>query len=84
MSGVRNLAVKSGIAALILASPTIAFLLAIAAELLVDLLIEAGATAVSAIAVGAIGWVLFRKFWPLPRPEQKLVPDEPAIATSPI
>ena len=31
MSGVRNLAVKSGIAALILASPTIAFLLAIGA-----------------------------------------------------
>ena len=41
----------------------IAFLMIIAAEMLIDLLMEPRTTAVSAIAIGAVGWALFRRFW---------------------
>jgi hypothetical protein len=47
--------------AVVLFSPALAFLLAIAAEILIGLLIEANAITVCAITGGAIGWVLFRK-----------------------
>jgi hypothetical protein len=61
MRGLRTWVVWSVVAAVLLVSPVLAFLLIIAAEMLIDLLMEAKATTVSAIAVGAIGWVLFRR-----------------------
>ena len=80
MRGLRTWVVWSVVAAVLLVSPVLAFLLIIAAEMLIDLLMEAKATTVSAIAVGAIGWVLFRRISSQPdpavqsRPEQE--PDE--------
>jgi hypothetical protein len=50
------------IAALVLLSPVFAFLIAIAAEILIGSLVEAGVPALLAVAVaGAIGWALFYK-----------------------
>ena len=50
------------IAVAVLLSPVMAFLMAIAVEILVGLLVEAGALALPALlATGAIGWPLFRK-----------------------
>jgi hypothetical protein len=63
MRSVRNWGVGSGIAALILLGPIVAFLMVIAAEVLIDGLMEAGVTGMSAIAIGAIGWVQFRRIW---------------------
>jgi hypothetical protein len=63
MRSVRTWAVVSAIAALILLSPILALLAVIAAEVLIDGLMEAGVTGVSAIAIGAIGWVQFRRIW---------------------
>jgi len=88
MRGLRTWVVWSVVAAVLLVSPVLAFLLIIAAEILIDLLMEAGTTAVSAIAICAIGWVLFRRISSQPdpavqsRPEQE--PDEAAIAVPPI
>jgi hypothetical protein len=62
--------VGSVIAALILFSPVIAFLMVIVAEMQIDLLMESGTIADCAIAVGAIGWLLCRKFWPQPEAPQ--------------
>ena len=71
-------------AALILLSPVVAFLMVISAEMLIDSLMETGMTGVCAIAAGASGWVLFRKFWShpdeAPKSEPKLVSDERIIA----
>jgi nitrate reductase gamma subunit len=61
MGSVRNWAAGSAIAALVLLSPVVAFLTVIAAEIAVDGLMEAGATGVCAIAIGAVGCVLFRR-----------------------
>jgi len=85
MSSVRNWAVGSAFAALILLSPILALLVVISAQVLVDLLMEVGATALLAIAVGAIGWFLFRKMSPRPKvapisgDDEKAL-EEPAIA----
>jgi hypothetical protein len=50
------------IAAAVLLSPVLAFLTAIAVEILVSLLVEAGAPLLLAfVAAGAIGWPLLRK-----------------------
>jgi hypothetical protein len=50
------------IAVAVLLSPVLAFLMAIAVEILMGLLVEAGALALPALlATGAIGWPLFRK-----------------------
>jgi len=66
----------------------LAFLLIIAAEMLIDLLMEAGTTAVSAIAIGGVGWALFRRFWrpsgEKPQPGPGGVYDEEAIAAPPV
>jgi hypothetical protein len=52
----------SVIAVLVLLSPMLAFLTAIAVEILVGLLVEAGGPVLPAFVVaGAIGWPLFRK-----------------------
>jgi hypothetical protein len=61
MSSVRNWAVGSVIAALILLSPVVAFLIVIIAELVIDFAMEAGTAVDCTIAAGAIGWALFRK-----------------------
>ena len=46
----------------VLLSPVLAFLTAIAVEILIGLLVEAGAPVLSAlVATGAIAWPLFRK-----------------------
>jgi hypothetical protein len=50
------------IAVAVLLSPVVAFLMAIAVEILIGLLVEAGVLALPAlVATGAIGWPLFRK-----------------------
>jgi hypothetical protein len=60
---VRRYAVGSVITALALLSPVVALLMLIATEVLIDFLLGAGASAVWAAAAGALGLVLFRKFW---------------------
>ena len=47
--------------ALILLSPVVAFLMVMTTEVLIEGLLEAGVTAVSAIVIGAFGCVLFRR-----------------------
>lgn len=85
---VRYWTVASVIAGLTLLSPVVAFLMIIATEVLIDALMEAGTTVVSAIAIGAVGWVLFRRFW---QPSDRAVhsgpgvlSDETAIAAPPL
>jgi hypothetical protein len=57
------------IAAVGLLSPVLAFLMAIAVEILIDSLIEADVPALLAVVVaGAIGWLLFHKLWVRPSP----------------
>ena len=86
VSNVRIWAVASAIAALILLSPIVAFLMVITAEMLIDVVIQGRATAVCAVAAGAIGWALFRKNWPHlkvePQSGQDQVCDEVATAPS--
>ena len=50
------------VAVAVLLSPVVAFLMAIAVEILIGLLVEAGTLALPVLlATGAIGWPLFRK-----------------------
>jgi len=88
MPSLRTWVGWSVVAAVLLVSPVLAFLMIIAAEMLIDLLMEAGTTAVSAIAIGAIGWVLFRRFWQPPGEKPQSAPgvvlDEGAIPTPPV
>ena len=85
---IRNYAVGSAITTLILLGPVVAFLIVIAAEMLTDLLMVAGTSAVCAIAAGSIGLALFRKFWQcfavVHQAEPDLVPAETAIAAAPM
>ena len=66
--------------------PVVAFLLAIAAEMLIDSLMVGGTSAVCAVAAGGIGLVLSRRFWRRPqvlrqsKPEP--VPGETSIAAA--
>jgi hypothetical protein len=70
MSSVPSWAAGSVIAAVLLLSPVFAFLMVIAAEGLIDLLMEAPAL-LALVAAGVIGWSLRRKRWPRPdRPRQ--------------
>jgi hypothetical protein len=75
---IRNYAFGSMITALVLLSPVIAFLMVIAAEMLIDSLVVGGARAVCAVAAGGIGLVLSRKFWR--RPEVGLQSEPIAAA----
>jgi len=83
---VRNYAIGSAIAALILLSPVVAFLLVIAAEMLIDLLVVGGTGAVCAVAAGSIGLVVSRKFWQRHKvahqSELEPVPVETSIAAA--
>jgi hypothetical protein len=88
LNRVRYYAFGSVIAALILLSPVLAFLMVIAAEILIDLLMVGGTSAVCAVAAGGIGLVLCRKFWRRPavlrQSEPELVPGETSIAAAPM
>ena len=84
----RNYAEGSAITALILLSPVVAFLMVIAAEMLTDLLMVGGTSAVCAVAAGSIGLVLSRKFWRRPavvhQAEPEFAPGETSIAAAPM
>ena len=88
MSGVRNRTEGSAIAALVLLSPIVAFLMVMAAETAIDFLMEARATAICAVVAGVIGWILFRKRSSHPEPLAQSgweeVSDEAAIAPPPM
>jgi hypothetical protein len=61
MRSVRNWAVGSAIVGPILLGPFVAFLVVIAAEILIDVLIEAGVPVVLClVTAGVLGWVLLR------------------------
>jgi hypothetical protein len=83
-----ELTVGSAIAGLILLSPVVAFLMVFAGEMVIDLVIEARATAVCVVVAGAIGWVLFRKKSShpetLPQSGWEQVSGEAAIAPPPM
>ena len=85
---IRNYAVGSVMTALILLGPVVAFLVVITAEMLTDLLMVGGASAVCAVAAGGIGLVLCRKFWRRPevvrQSESEPVPGETSIAAAPM
>jgi hypothetical protein len=87
MSSLRTWAARLVILTVILLSPIIGSLMLIAAETLIDLLMEAGAIGVCAIAGGAVAWVLLRRMSPhagrAPRSGPEQVLDEAAIAAPP-
>lgn len=71
--------------AVLLLTSTLPLLMVIAIEILIDLLMELGVPALLAVAVGAIGWFLFRKMSPRPdvaplSADDEEALDEPAIA----
>jgi len=70
------------IIALILLSPIVAFLVVIAAEMLIDLVMEVGVPVVCDVAAAVIGWVLFRRMSSDPELAHQSEPetDETAIA----
>jgi hypothetical protein len=59
-----------------------------AAEMLIDLLIVGGTSAVCAVAAGGIGLILSRKFWQgrkvAHQSEPELVPGDMSIAAAPM
>ena len=83
---VRNYAVGSAIAALILLGPVAALLMVAAAEMLIDLLMVGGTSAVCAVAAAGIGLVLYRKFGLPPQvahqSKPELVPGETSVAAA--
>jgi hypothetical protein len=66
VSPIRNYAFGSVITALILLSPVFAFLVVIAAEMLIDILMVGGTSTVCTVAAGG-GLVLSRKLWRRPK-----------------
>ena len=86
VNSIRNYAFGSAITALILLSPVVAFLMVIAAEMLIDLLMVGGTSVVCAVAAGGIGLVLSRKYWRRPQVAHQstpeLVPGETSTATA--
>ena len=88
VSPIRNYAFGSGITALILLSPVFAFLVVIAAEMLIDFLIVGGTNAICAVAAGGIGLVLSRKRWRRPQVVHQSEPEpvfgNTSIASAPM
>ena len=82
VSPIRNYAFGSVITALILLSPVFAFLVIIAAEMLIDLLIVGGTSAVCAVAAGGIGLVLSRRLWRRPKVVHQSEPEPVSGDTS--
>jgi hypothetical protein len=86
MSNLRTRAKWSVVAALVLLSPVLVFLVVIAVEALIDLVLEVGVPAMlNVMVVGAILWVLFNNHRPRPDGTQwgPGEPDAPAAAVSP-
>ena len=85
---IRNYAFGSAITALILLGLLVAFLMVIAAEMLIDLLMVGGTSAACAVAAGSIGLVLSRKVWQRHKlahqSEPELVPGHTSIAAAPM
>ena len=85
---IRDYAFGSVITALILLSPIFAFLVVIAAEMLIDLLYVRGTSAVCVVVASGIGLVLSRKFWRRPEVvhQSKLepVPGKTSVAAAPM
>ena len=85
---IRNYAVGSVISALILLGPVVTFLVVIAAEMLTDLLMVGGTSAVCAVVAGGIGLVLSRKYWRrtevVHQSKPELVPGATSIAAAPM
>ena len=83
---IRNYALGSTITALILLSPVLAFLMVIATEMLIDLLMVGGTSVICAVAAGGIGLVLYRKFWRRAQvahqSKPELVPGETSVAAA--
>jgi hypothetical protein len=86
MSTVRNWAVGSAIFALFLLSPIVAFLVVVAAEMLIDLGMEVEVPVLCAIAAAVIGWVIFRRVSSDPELAHQSEPetDETAIIAKPM
>jgi hypothetical protein len=84
MSSLRSLAVGSVITAAVLLSPAFAFLIVIAAETLIDFVMEVGAPALLAVAAAAIGWFLLRKMSPHPKLTPLSADDDEALDESAI
>src|ERR1700720_3730274 len=84
MSSLRTWA-KWPVAAVLLLSPVLAFLMVIAVEASIDLVLEVGVPAMlDVMAVGAIVWVVFHNHRPRPDGAQSGPgePDAPAAAVS--
>ena len=62
MSNVQNWASTAVVASLILLAPIIAFVVVITGEMLGDVMVRAGATAIWPVLAGGMAWVLLRKF----------------------
>jgi hypothetical protein len=60
----REFAQLSMIGVFVLLSPVLVFLAAIAVEIVIGVLVDAGGPSLPAfIAAGAVGWLLLRKLW---------------------
>jgi len=70
MSSVRNWASGFIMAALILLSPIVAFIVVLTAEMVTDLVTRVGATAVWPVAAGAVALILLRKYAGQPHTSQ--------------
>jgi hypothetical protein len=62
MSNIRNWTCGVLVAALILLGPVIAFAIIVTAEMVTDLVVRLGATAIWPVAAVAVGWAVLRKF----------------------
>jgi membrane protein implicated in regulation of membrane protease activity len=74
------------VAVLILLGPVVAFLVVIAAEVLIDVVLEVGVPAVCVVAAAVIGCVLFRRMSSDPELAHQSEPetDETAIIAKPM
>jgi hypothetical protein len=84
VSSVRKWAAGLAVGALFLLSPVVAFLVVLAAEILIDVVLAVGVPAVCAIAAAVIGWVLFPKVSSDPELAQEPDTDETAIIAKPM
>jgi hypothetical protein len=64
IASVRARLACSAVGGIVLVSPVLAFSMVIALEVVIDGLMEAGVTGVSAITIGAVGCALFRRILP--------------------
>jgi predicted signal transduction protein with EAL and GGDEF domain len=86
VSSVWNWTAGLAVAAFILLSPVVAFLVVVAAEILIDVALAVGVPAVCAVAAAMIGCVLFRRMSSDPELAHQSEPDtdETAIIAKPM